>query len=153
MVTLIPAIVAEVLERDLQTLEKEIKAFKEEKHLWQITGDIKNSAGNLTLHLCGNLQHFIGAILGHSGYIRNRDAEFATKDVSRDKLLAEIEQTRKAVKHALETFDDKELDKDYPFALGGKTSSKAFFLVHLVSHFNYHLGQINYLRRVLEPTA
>ncbi len=67
--------------RDLEKLKTEISSFKDEKKIWEISGEIKNSAGNLCLHLCGNLQHFIGAVLGNSGYIRNRDAEFSRKNV------------------------------------------------------------------------
>jgi hypothetical protein len=67
--------------RDLEKLKTEISSFKDESNLWKISGDIKNSAGNLCLHLCENLQHFIGAVLGNSGCVRNRDAEFSRKNV------------------------------------------------------------------------
>jgi len=150
MASIIPSVISEILERDLLKLENEVKSFQDEKNLWKLTGDVKNPAGNLTLHLCGALQHFIGAVLGNSGYIRNRDAEFADKNIPREKLIQEIHKTIAAVKNALATYDGNDLDKEYPIMVLGKTSTKGFFLVHLVSHFSYHLGQINYLRRILE---
>ena len=62
------AIISQLLQRDLEKLKTEISSFKDEKKIWEISGEVKNSAGNLCLHLCGNLQHFIGAALGNSGY-------------------------------------------------------------------------------------
>ena len=71
----------QLFQRDLEKLKTEISSYKDEKKIWVISGEVKNSAGNLCLHLCGNLQHFIGAVLGNSGYVRNRDAEFTRKNV------------------------------------------------------------------------
>lgn len=79
MASMIANNVCEIIVRDLQKLATEVSAFKYEENLWKTDIDIKNSAGNLSLHVCGNLQHFIGAVLGNSGYIRNRDAEFSQK--------------------------------------------------------------------------
>lgn len=153
MASIIPSVISEILERDLLKLENEVKSFQDEKNLWKLTGSVKYPAGNLTLHLCGALQHFIGAVLGNSGYIRNRDAEFADKNIPREKLIQEIHKTIVAVKHTLATYDGNDLDKEYPIMVLGKTSTKGFFLIHLVSHFSYHLGQINYLRRILEKQS
>lgn len=142
--------VSEIIVRDLQKLSVEVSAFKNEENLWRVEGGIINSSGNLVLHLCGNLQHFIGAVLGNSGYIRNRDAEFAQKNISKEKLLNEIELTITAVKNGMSLLTDEELYKEYPLEKWNQHSSKAFLLIHLTAHLNYHLGQINYLRRVLE---
>lgn len=142
--------VCEIIVRDLQKLAMEVSAFKREENLWKIEGDIKNSSGNLSLHICGNLQHFIGAVLGNSGYIRNRDAEFSQKNISRENLLNEIELTVTAVKKGMNNLTDEELYKEYPLEKWNQHSSKAFLLIHLTAHLNYHLGQLNYLRRVLE---
>lgn len=150
MASMIANNVCEIIVRDLQKFAAEISAFKNEENLWKTEGDIKNSAGNLSLHVCGNLQHFIGAVLGNSGYIRNRDSEFSQKNISRENLLKEIELTITAVKNGMSLLTDEELYKEYPLEKWNQHSSKAFLLIHLTAHLNYHLGQINYLRRVLE---
>ncbi len=150
MASIIANCVAEILVRDLQKLSAELNAFHSEENIWKVNGSITNSSGNLALHLCGNLQHFIGAVLGNSGYIRNREAEFSQKNSSRKILIDEIDKTIEAVKHAMSILTDEDLYKEYPVEVLGKKSSKAFFLIHLTAHLNYHLGQINYLRRMLE---
>jgi uncharacterized damage-inducible protein DinB len=136
--------------RDLEKLKTEISSFKDEKNIWKISGDIKNSSGNLCLHLCGNLQHFIGAVLGNSGYVRNRDAEFARKDVPIRDLVAEIELSAKVVQKTLLELNEDELQKTYPINVLGFEMTTEFFLTHLTTHLNYHLGQINYHRRLLD---
>jgi len=138
----------ELFDRDLKKLKDEISSFKNEKNLWKISGDVKNTAGNLCLHLCGNLKTFIGANLGHSGYVRNRDAEFSNKNIPKDDLLKNIDETIESVNSSLNAMDEKELDNIYQQNFLQKNVSTAFFLVHLISHLNYHLGQINYLRRM-----
>ena len=139
----------DIFQRELQKLEDEIKSFPDETLLWKVSGDVKNSAGNLCLHLCGNLQHFIGASLGKTGYIRNRDAEFSTKNSSKEKLIDEIKNSKRAVKTALDAISSNDLQKIYPQNFLGKEVSAEYFLIHLISHFDYHLGQINYLRRIM----
>jgi len=136
--------------RDLEKLKTEISSFKDEKKIWEISGDIKNSAGNLCLHLCGNLQHFIGAVLGNSGYVRNRNAEFSRKDVPIRELVAEIELTAKVVEKTLKELKEEILQKNYPINVFGYEMTTEFFLTHLTTHLNYHLGQINYHRRLLD---
>lgn len=141
--------VATITERDLKKLEEEIRLYPSEESLWMLGGTIKNPAGNLCLHLCGNLQHYIGAVLGGSGYIRNRDNEFATRNLSREHLLSEINKTKEAVKSALEKLDPAKLDEPYPEQVFSYSMTTSHFLIHLTSHLGYHLGQINYHRRLL----
>jgi len=141
---------SELFGRELQKLEEEIKSFSNESLLWKTTGEIKNSAGNLCLHLCGNMQHFIGAGLGKSGYIRNRDAEFSSTNISREKLVEEIQKTKESVAGSLKKISDADLQTVYPQNFLGKDVTTEYFLIHLLSHFDYHLGQINYLRRIIE---
>lgn len=140
----------ELFERDLQKLEQEILAYQKEKDLWIVKKEIANSAGNLALHLCGNLQHYIGAILGKSGYVRNRDQEFAIKDVKREKIIEEIQTAKNIVSQTLSNLTHDTLTKNYPEQVLGYQMPTEFFLIHLYGHFNYHLGQINYHRRLLE---
>jgi uncharacterized damage-inducible protein DinB len=139
-----------IFERDLHKLEEEIKKYTNESTLWKIEGDIKNAAGNLCLHLCGNLQHYIGHILGHIAYQRNRDNEFSAKDISKDRLIAEIQKTRHSVTSTLKSLDTRSLSNEYPDKVFDHTMTTTYFLIHLASHLNYHLGQVNYHRRLLE---
>src|SRR5262245_15810941 len=132
--------IREILDRDLHKLSDEISAYTDETLIWKTAEGISNSAGNLCLHLCGNLQHFIGAVLGKTGYVRQRDKEFSEKHISRTKLLAEIEKTKKAVQETLNSLDDKILKEDFPSDVLGKVHTTEFFLLHLIAHFNYHLG-------------
>jgi len=138
-----------IFERDLLKLEEEINLYPTEALLWKISGDIKNSGGNLCLHLCGNLQYFIGAILGGTDYKRNRDLEFSAKGTPRKELISEIHKARKAVKMTLEKIDVFILESEYPIQVFGDSMTTTFFLIHLASHLNYHLGQVNYHRRLL----
>jgi hypothetical protein len=137
-----------LFDRDLGKLEAEIGQYKEEAALWKVAGSINNAAGNLCLHLCGNLQHYIGAQLGHSGYIRNRPHEFAARGISRADLLGEVQRTRQVVAATLRVLDDKTLGMTYPEEVLGYPMTTVFFLTHLLAHLGYHLGQINYHRRL-----
>lgn len=139
-----------LFQRDLEILKTEISSYKDEMNLWKISGDIKNSAGNLCLHLCGNLQHFIGAVLGESGYIRNRDAEFSRKDVPIVELVAEIELTKNVVQRSFEKLTEDDLKKSYPINAFGYEMTTEYLLTNMATHFTYHLGQINYHRRLLD---
>jgi uncharacterized damage-inducible protein DinB len=143
-------ILSQLYLRDLEKLKTEITSFKDEKKIWEISGDVKNSAGNLCLHLCGNLQHFIGAVLGNSGYVRNRDAEFSRKNVPVKELVDEIELTAKVVENTLNELDEEILQKTFPINVFGYEMTTGYFLTHLTTHLNYHLGQINYHRRLLD---
>ncbi|HED09398.1 MAG TPA: DinB family protein [Caldithrix abyssi] len=134
--------------RDIDRLQKEIEAYEQESLLWLVRGEISNSAGNLCLHLCGNLRHYIGHVLGGSGYVRDRAHEFSARDMDRRQLTAEIDDTRRAVEGTLEKLAEEELDKTYPEEVLGYEMSTGYFLIHLYGHLNYHLGQINYHRRL-----
>ena len=143
------ASIDKLIERDLNKLEEEIKLYTSEETIWKIDKEIKNSAGNLCLHLCGNLQHFIGTILGKTGYVRNRENEFAAKGISRAKLISEIQQTKKAVKSTLQGLDSSVLQEEYSIQVFGHPMTTMYFLIHLSAHLDYHLGQVNYHRRLL----
>ena len=142
--------IIKILERDLDKLIKEVNAYKSEEELWQKSNNIPNSAGNLCLHLVGNLNHYIGATIGESGYVRKRDEEFSTKDASRNELILRIEETKKTIKNTLIKLSDDDLEKDYPLLEGAEPSKITDELLRIITHFNYHLGQINYHRRLLQ---
>lgn len=140
-----------LFERDLQKLSNEISLYKDEDKLWLVKPGISNSAGNLCLHLIGNLNHFIGATLGHTGYVRYRDDEFSLKNIPRQDLLINIENIKLIVKEVVSSLPEADLQKDFPLEIFGKKDSTGFILIHLATHLTYHLGQINYHRRLLDP--
>lgn len=142
-------ILTELYERDLNKLRDEIAQYTNEDDLWKTNEGISNSAGNLCLHLTGNLKHFFGAIIGNSGYVRDRDAEFANKNISRSEMLADIDVTRNVVLQTLAGMTEEDLDKVYPIEVFGHPMTTGYFVTHLATHFNYHLGQINYHRRLV----
>jgi len=135
--------------RDLNQLKKEIESYQNEEAIWKIDKDILNSAGNLSLHLVGNINHFIGAILGNSGYVRNRELEFSLKNIPKTELILQIEKTIKIVHSSLDQLSEEDLKKEYPIEALGYPMTTEYFLIHLFGHLNYHLGQINYHRRLL----
>lgn len=142
-------ILIDIYKRDLAKLKAEIELYLNEADLWRVDGKIANSAGNLTLHLVGNLRHFFGAVLGDTGYVRDRDREFSEVGVSRADLLAGVDQAAADVLATLEKLTADDLARTYPIEVFGHPMTTEFFLVHLATHLNYHLGQINYHRRLL----
>ncbi len=141
--------IQKVLVRDLDALLNELKAYPTEEMIWTVPPGISNSAGTLALHLVGNLQHFIGAVLGRSGYVRDRTAEFSDRDVPLSLIEHRIAVTKQAVSNALAGLDENVLDAQYPIAIGDHHPTTRLFLTHLVSHTAYHLGQIDYHRRLI----
>jgi uncharacterized damage-inducible protein DinB len=138
-----------LFDRDLNKLKLEIESYQNESQIWAIDKNISNSAGNLCLHLIGNLNTYIGAEIGKTGYIRNRELEFSLKDVPRSELIEKIENTILVVNKALDTLTETDLEAIYPLAVFEKEMTTGFFLIHLSTHLAYHLGQINYHRRLL----
>lgn len=139
----------QIFDRDLTQLAKEVESYNKESDLWLLPEGISNTGGNLCLHLVGNLQYFIGNQLGNTGYIRNRKAEFEDKNVLVSALLLEIKTTQLVVEKTLSDLNQEDLEENYPIEVFGKPMTTGFFLIHLCSHLNYHLGQINYHRRLL----
>jgi len=140
---------AELYERDLLKLRDEINNFKDEKNIWRVADGVTNPAGTLVLHLVGNLKFTIGTQLGGTGYVRAREQEFSLKDVSRQELILDIENTIEIVKAGLATVNQSKLEETYPLEfLGQKTTG--WYLTMFYGHLSYHLGQVNYLRRILE---
>lgn len=140
---------AAILDRDLRGLRRELEAYPDERQIWQPVPGLPNTAGTLALHLAGNLQHYVGARWGGTGYVRNRAAEFARRDVPRAELLAEIDRARAAVKAALAAIRAEELHADYPELVAECRIRTGDYLVHLATHAAYHLGQVDAHRRVV----
>ena len=139
----------EIFDRDIQLTIDELEKYKSDDDIWTLPSGINNPAGTLGLHLAGNLQHFVGTILGGSDYKRDRPNEFAARDVPRQEVIAELKKAKQLVRETLESMDPAILNDDYPSSWYDKAVSNYFILTHLIGHLNYHLGQINYHRRLL----
>lgn len=136
--------------RDLEKLKTELALYKDEENIWVVDKDIANSAGNLCLHLVGNLNAFVGVQLGKSDYVRNRDLEFSDKGVPRSELLSKVDGTIMVVNNTLDNLDINRLAEDFPIVVFKEKTSVEYMLIHLATHLAYHLGQVNYHRRVLD---
>jgi uncharacterized damage-inducible protein DinB len=136
--------------RDLIRLKNEIAAFKNQPSIWLIDHDIFNSAGNLTLHLIGNLNTYIAAEFGKTNYTRDRPLEFSLKNIPQEELIEMIEQTIQVVNDSLNMIREEDLNKEYPILVFEQPCTCEYLLVHLATHLSYHLGQINYHRRLID---
>ena len=139
-----------IFQRDLEKLKLEIIAYNNESNLWRIEKGISNSAGNLCLHLVGNLNTYIGAEIGKTGYVRDRDREFSQKNIPRDELVKMIGDTITVVENGINKLKEEDLEKEYPLLIFKEKTSTGYFLIHLAVHLGYHLGQVNYHRRLLD---
>lgn len=144
---------ADIFGRELGRLNELIESYPNESSLWEVTGDAKNPPGTLALHLAGNVEHYIGAVLGDTGYIRDRKAEFRDRGVPKEDILLKIASAKHAAVRTLEALDDETLGRMYPSATGavrgiGEATTR-HFLVHLTCHLGWHLGQIDYHAKLL----
>ena len=141
------SVLANFYERDIRKLIEEVNLFRNEEDLWRTQGSVKNASGNLVLHIIGGLNHFIGATLAQTRYVRNRDQEFISKDVARKDLVAQLEELIPMIN---ETVNAQHIEAEYPLIFDDAKRSNGYVLVQLSLHLNYHLGQVNYLRRIFE---
>jgi hypothetical protein len=135
--------------RDLQDVKKEVEGYPDDVSLWQRAPGTNNPAGTLALHLAGNMQHFIGVVLGNSSYVRNRDAEFSIRNLTREEVLTRLDEAISDVDSALSHLTDEDLQKPFPERLGGSHLLTGQFLIHCLAHLGYHLGQMDYHRRMI----
>lgn len=145
---LIPIVQAMLL-RELAAVQRSVEAYPDDSSLWALPPGLPNAGGTLVLHLTGNLQHYVGALLGNTGYLRDRPAEFARRDVPRAELLREVAAAVAAVNHTMPTLREEALTEPYPETIGGNVLTTGAFLGHLATHLAYHLGQLDFHRRVV----
>lgn len=138
-----------LIQRDLAVLERELALYPDDASLWTVLPGLATPGGNLAQHLVGNLRHFIGATLGGTGYIRHREAEFSDRTATRAELVDAVRQTARDVTGALATLDPARLGDPFPLEVGGGRPVTGLFLMHLLTHLGFHLGQIDYHRRVV----
>jgi hypothetical protein len=135
--------------RELESVRRELAMYPDEALIWLLPPGTPNSAGTLALHLAGNLQHYFGAVMGRDGYVRDRPAEFATRDLPRSDLLVQLESAERAVVLGLERLEDEQIDQPFPVPLRELTLTTGQVLIQLAIHLAYHLGQISYHRRLV----
>lgn len=140
----------QIFVRDLSQLKEEISLYNSESKIWEIDGNISNSGGNLCLHLIGNLNTYIGKDLGKIDYKRERTLEFSLKNVPKKELLEKLDDTISRIEHALDNFPENEVTQPFPYIVLGNETTIEYFLIHLAAHLSYHLGQINYHRRLID---
>ena len=143
-------VLAEFYERDIRKLIEEVNLFNNEEDLWRTSGNVKNSSGNLVLHIIGGLNHFVGATLAHTGYVRDRDQEFIRKGEERKELVAQLEALIPLINGTMSALTQEDMEAEFPIFFDKPKTSVSYVLVRLLAHLNYHLGQVNYLRRILE---
>jgi uncharacterized damage-inducible protein DinB len=147
-----PAIAA-VINRELKTIERELNAYQNDEQVWALPAGLPNSGGTLALHAAGNLRHFIGTVLGGGSYVRDRDAEFSRRGVSRAELIDELQQAERAVLDTLMSIDPVKLSEPFPIPVANRRLNTGEFLTHLATHLAYHAGQLDFHRRVVTGDA
>jgi hypothetical protein len=145
--------IAAVISRELKTLERELNAYHTEEQLWALPAGLPNSGGTLALHAAGNLRHFVGAVLGGSSYVRDREAEFNRRDVSRAELIDGLREAERAVRETLTTMDPARFADPYPQPVANRRVDTGEFLTHLAVHLAYHAGQLDFHRRIVTGDA
>lgn len=141
--------VRRLLVRELHAFAREVEMFPDDESLFRTVPGVTNSAGNLALHVCGNLKHFVGAVLGDSGYLRTRDAEFATRSGRREDVTRQLHETASVVGETLARLPAEALARPYPQKVANLELPCGLFLMHLAVHLSFHLGQAGYLRRIV----
>lgn len=146
---MLPEIINTIVTRELRAVRRALEAYPDDASVWRDIPGLPNSGGTLALHIAGNVQHFFGAILAGDGYKRDRDAEFARRDVPREELLAGIDAAIESVERTCTRIDESALDEPYPQQIANRSVPRGVYLAHLASHLAYHLGQLDYHRRAV----
>lgn len=142
-----------LLVRDLDTLIREVQLCPDDESLWRVPAGVSNACGTLALHCAGNLQHYVGRVLGGTQYVRDRAREFSQRSGTRADLVAELQRAREVVRDTLATLPDPALDAAFPEPVAGVTLPTRLFLLHLAVHLGFHVGQADYLRRIAHADA
>lgn len=144
---------ATLIVRELRAVQRQLDAYPDDASVWRVIPGVPNTAGTLALHVAGNLQHFFGALLGRDGYVRDRDAEFARRDVPRTELRAGIDAAIASVERTCRALTPEQLAAPYPEPVAKRTVATEVMTLHLLSHLAYHLGQIDSHRRAVTADA
>lgn len=137
------------ISRGIEAIITELQQYKNEEDVWKVSGEIKNSGGNLALHINGSISHFVGAVMAGNGYIRNRDAEFTDRNIPREKIIAALNSTKAMCTEFIHRQSPEFFTAIFPLTTFGDNRSNHYVLMQMVTHLQYHLGQINYHRRLM----
>jgi hypothetical protein len=141
---------AKAFARDIASVKAEVLAYPDDEALWRAVPGLPNSGGTLALHLAGNLRHFIGAGIGRSGYVRDRPAEFATRGTTRADVAAALDAAAREVADALAAAPADLMAVAPPITMpNGALLPMPLAMLHLLTHLAYHLGQMDYHRRMV----
>jgi hypothetical protein len=137
----------------LEELRDAIRSLAEpltEEQFWRKPVEPGNSFGHLVLHLTGNLNHFAGARLGRTGYVRDREREFTEeRPPAKAEALARLDEAVAVYRRVVEGLTAEGLAADHPDA--EKMGSVVNALVRLLAHFALHRGQMSYIVRLVRP--
>lgn len=153
MTTHLPTSISHFLRRELRSLRLELEAYPDEQLLWTLPPGLPNSAGTLALHLAGNLRHYVGALLGGTGFVRNRDEEFSARNVPRAVLLEQLAEAEAVIASTLPGLSEEQMSRPFPELIRDQQLRTDEFLLQLAVHLAYHLGQVSYHRRVVTGEA
>jgi uncharacterized damage-inducible protein DinB len=138
-----------LLVRELEGFGRELELFPDDESVWRTVPGVANSAANLALHVAGNLQYYVGAVLGGTGYVRDREAEFRRRSGPRSGVVREIRTAIRVVQDVLRDLPAERLALEYPEPVDDLAFRTDRFLFHLCTHAAFHLGQAGCLRRAL----
>lgn len=144
-----PDVIATLILRELRAMRREIESYPDDASLWREAPGITNPGGTLAVHCAGNLRHFVGAVIGKDGYVRDRDAEFSMRGSSRERVIEQLDAAAAAVERALGGLPAGALDGPYPVLVHDRTLRADMLLTHMAVHLGYHLGQLDYHRRMV----
>jgi uncharacterized damage-inducible protein DinB len=144
---------AALFARDIARLIQEVQAFPDTAAVWKTAPGVANAAGTIVLHLEGSCRHFIGFRLGQIAYTRQRPLEFSARDIEQSDLIARLEAVKEMVPRVIAGLSESQLDAEYPEVVLAKPMPTRQWLIHLLGHLNYHLGQVDYLRRFVTGNA
>ena len=131
----------------LRDTVREVVEGLSEQELWTKPAQ-GNSVGHLVLHLTGNLNHFVGAQLGQTGYVRGREREFTeSQPPGRQELLANLDGAVATFRRVVGGLSAEQLTAPHPESRFGSVLQA---LVHLVAHFALHRGQMSYIVRLVK---
>jgi hypothetical protein len=144
---------AALFARDIERLMQELRAFPDTESIWKAAPGVSNAAGTLALHLEGNLREYIGRQLGQIAYTRDRPREFSARGMAREEVIARLEAVKASIPAVIAALTNEQLNAIYPENVLKTPLSTRQFLMHLLGHLNYHLGQVDYLRRFVTGNA
>lgn len=145
--------IAWLFRRDLERLRKQVEMVADDDALWTVQPGVTNSVGNLALHLEGNLREFVGRQLGQVAYQRTRPVEFSQKGLTKDAVIERISQLGQLIPSVIESLTPEQIESEFPEVVLDAPMTTRQFLIHLYGHLNWHLGQIDYLRRISAASA